>query len=62
MMTAYEICEKKIQILTEINYLNREVAGNNTETVLFSNDEVNEIINHLNTCITMLDEALKAKN
>ena len=60
-MTAYEMSESKINILTEINYLEREIDGNNTGTVLLTNKEVKEIVNALKKCTGILDYALKCK-
>lgn len=59
-MTAYEMCESKIKILTQINYLEGEM-DNETETVLLTNGEVTDVVNALKDCLTILDDALIRK-
>lgn len=59
-MTAYEMCESKIKILTQINYLEREM-DNETDTVLLTNGEVTDVVNALKDCLTILDDALIRK-
>lgn len=57
-MTAYELSEKKNKILRQIEYLQQEKEGNNTETVLLTNDEVLNIIENLNECVETINEQL----
>lgn len=59
-MTAYDLSEKKIQILRMINYLNGEI-GSNAETVVFTDSEVLDIVNTMNSCISVIDEMLKKR-
>lgn len=59
-MTAYEMSEKKIKLLSKINILTNYL-DNNTKTVLLTNNEVEEIVDVLNDCILLLDENLKSK-
>lgn len=58
-MTAYDLSEKKNKILRQIEYLQQEAQGNNTETVLLTNNEILEIIENLNECIETINEQLK---
>lgn len=58
-MTAFDYCEKKINILKTISCLN-EYLYNDTGTVLLTNDEVQDIIVSLKDCSTIIDEKLKA--
>lgn len=60
-MTAYDLSEYKIMILKEENYLKRECDGNNTETVLLSNDEVGSILDVFSVCKLVIDEALRKR-
>ena len=60
-MTAFEMSEKKIEVLDTIRYLNHETDYNNTETVLLTNSEVGKIVECLNVCVEALDMALKGK-
>ena len=59
-MTAYDLSEKKIQILRMVNYLNGEI-GTNAETVVFTDSEVVNIVNTMNSCISVIDEMLKKR-
>lgn len=58
-MTAFDYCKKKIKIL-ETRARLYEYLYNDTETVLLTNDEVQDIIVSLNECIMVIDEKLKA--
>ncbi len=60
-MTAYDLSEYKIMILKEQNYLKRECDGNNTETVLLTNDEVGRILDVLSVCTLVIDEILRKR-
>lgn len=59
-MTAYELSEKKVQILRMINYLNGEI-GTSAEAVCFSDSELLDIVNTMNSCISVIDEMLKKR-
>lgn len=59
-MTAYELSDKKIQILRMINYLNGEI-GSNAGTVVFTDSEVVDIVNTMCSCISVIDEMLKQR-
>lgn len=59
-MTAYEMCESKIKILTQINYLEGEM-DNETDTVLLTNGEITDVVSALKDCLTILDDALIRK-
>lgn len=59
-MTAYELSEKKVQILRMINYLNGEI-GSTAETVVFTDSEVVDIVNTMNSCISVINEMLKKR-
>lgn len=54
-MNAFELSEKKIRIMKRINYLRAEANENNTDTVLLTNDEVEEIIESMNECIDVIN-------
>lgn len=58
-MTAFDYCEKKINILEQMKCLD-EYLYNDTETVLLTNDEVKDIIASLKDCTLIIDEKLKA--
>jgi len=58
-MTAYELSEKKNKIICTINYLEQEKNHNNTETVLLTNGEVEEIIDSMQECVDFINEKLK---
>ena len=60
MLNAYELSEKKNKIICTINYLERERNYNNTETVLLTNEEVEEIIESMNECVGFINEKLKS--
>lgn len=59
-MTAYDLSEKKVQILRMINYLNGEI-GSTAETVVFTDSELLDIVNTMNSCICVIDEMLKQR-
>lgn len=59
-MTAYDLSEKKVQILRMINYLNGEI-GTSAKEVCFSDSEVLDIVNTMNSCISVIDEMLKKR-
>lgn len=59
-MTAYDLSEKKVQILRMINYLTGEI-GSTAETVVFTDSEVVDIVNTMNSCISVIDEMLKKR-
>ena len=58
-MNAYELSEKKNKIVCTINYLEYESNNNNTETVLLTNGEVEEIIDSMKECVDFINEKLK---
>lgn len=58
-MNAFEMSEKKIKIISTINYLREETRNNNTETVLLTNDEVLNIVESLSECLEIVNEKLK---
>lgn len=58
-MNAFEMSEKKIKIISTINYLREETRNNNTETVLLTNDEVLNIVESLSECLEIINEKLK---
>ncbi len=58
-MNAFEMSEKKIKIISTINYLREETRNNNTETVLLTNDEVLNIVESLTECLEIINEKLK---
>lgn len=58
-MNAFEMSEKKIKIISTINYLREETRNNNTETVLLTNDEVLNIVESLIECLEIINEKLK---
>lgn len=51
--------EKKIKIISTINYLREETRNNDTETVLLTNDEVLNIVESLSECLEIVNEKLK---
>ena len=59
-MTAYEMSEKKVRIIYQIKTL-EDYLQNNTETVLLTNQEVEEIIDRLHEAISILNDNLKSK-
>lgn len=59
-MNAYELSEKKNKMLCNINYLRQEMAGNNTDTVLLTNEEVMYIVESLEECVGFINDRLKA--
>lgn len=59
-MTAYELSEFKIQLLTQKQYLAGEL-GTDSETVLLTDKEVQDVITALDTCMCILDENLRMK-
>ena len=58
-MNAYELSERKNSVLAEVRYLQREAEGNNTDTVLLTNEEVADVIGNLNFVVEMIDSVLK---
>lgn len=61
-MNAFELSEKKNRIIRRINYLKAEAKENNTDTVLLTNDEVEEIIESMTECIEVINlELAKVK-
>lgn len=58
-MNAFEMSEKKIKIISTINYLREETRNNDTETVLLTNDEVLNIVESLSECLEIVNEKLK---
>ena len=58
-MNAFEMSEKKIKIISTINYLREETRNNNTETVLLTNDEVLNIVESLTECLEIINGKLK---
>ena len=60
-MTAYDLSEYKIMILKQENYLKTEKDGNNTETVLLTNEEVEKILDIFSVCRTVIDDALRKR-
>lgn len=58
-MNAYELSEKKNKIIITINYLEREMNCD-TETVLLTNGEVEEIIDSMKECVDFINEKLKS--
>lgn len=60
-MTAYDLSEYKIMILEQENYLKEEKDGNNTETVLLTNEEVEKILDMFSICRIVIDDALRKR-
>lgn len=61
-MNAFELSEQKIRIMKRIDYLTAEKNENDTDTVLITKDEVDEIIEIMNECIGVINlELLKTK-
>ena len=60
-MTAYDLSEYKIIILKQENYLEKEKDGNNTETVLLTNEEVEKILDIFSICRRVIDDALRKR-
>jgi hypothetical protein len=61
-MTALEISDDKVKVLRQISYLHGEIDGNNTGTVLLTNDEVMNIVEALEKSVKIMNSVLGSTN
>lgn len=53
-MTAYDLSEKKNKLINRMEWLRQE-TDNDAETVLLSNDEVEDIVDCMKECVDFIN-------